>query len=68
MTPDELNDTIDGYPVKWNDAMPPSNGTEPVITFDPLVPPGYEFDAETFDGRKIKIKVRYVVKFSEDTE
>lgn len=69
MTPDKFNDTILGKPVKWNDTMPKEVvANAPPILFGSWYPPDREFDAETLDGHKIKIKVRYVVKFSEDTE
>jgi hypothetical protein len=40
--------------------MPSSNCTGPPIVLGPIIPLGYEVDAETSDGRKFKIKVRFV--------
>lgn len=68
MTPDEFTDSILGAPIKWIDTMPPSNCTNPQVILGSLIPPDRYIDAETLDGRKFKIRVRYVAKLSEDTE
>lgn len=69
MKQDDSNGTIDGYPVKYVDTMPEDTAASgPPILFHPWYPRDREIDTETSDGRKIKIKVRYVMSFSEDSD
>lgn len=60
--------TILGRPVKWADVMPSCNCTDLPIVFGSLLPPDRFVDAETPDGRKFKIRVRYVATRGADGE